>query len=559
MLGKVFAVAVIAALLTSSQSYAQSGVQPVQPRALPPASVLALQSLANHANAAAHIQTPASEQTATRATFAVGGSWQAVAAAPVQGLCNPLLLTDGTVMIASCDTPDWYRLTPDKFGNYAAGTWSRLASLPIVEGKPYAPQYHASAVLPDGRVIVMGGEYDGGDKEVWTHQGAIYDPLANSWTAVPAPRGSGWKRIGDAQSVVLANGTFMLASCCANPDVDALLDPTTLSWTGTGAPNAGAGFQDEQGYELLPNNRVLTIDIWTNSATQGNATNAERYDPRSGVWTGAGRTPVSLVDPYVCGNFEIGPAVLRGDGTVVAFGGNTGCAAPTADPTAIYDSARNRWSAGPNLPAVCGTQGNLSCDLADAPAALLPDGNILFAASDGFGDSPTHFFEFTASNTVQQVSDPLDYASISAAFYYNFVELPNGQILSTDFSNIAEVYTPAGNPVSGWAPVVAKVATSLARGTSYVLAGKGLNGVSQGAYYGDDVQTASNYPIVRITNVANGHVVYARTFNQSTMSVSPNVSGSTYFTVPERAESGASQLAVIANGIASAPVSVTIE
>ena len=392
-----------------------------------------------------------------RATTTAGGTWTAVTKAPFNGLCNPLLLTDATVIVASCDTKVWYKLTPDNTGSYANGTWAQIASLPVIGGTQYQPQYHASAVLPDGRVIIEGGEYNGGGTGVWTNLGAIYDPLADQWTAVTAPTGASWNMIGDAQSTVLANGTFMLASCCADPDANALLDATTLTWTTTGAPSAGAGYQDEQGYELLPNTDVLTVDIWTKYNSKGDATNAERYSQSAGTWSSAGNTPVSLVDPYACQNFEIGPAVLRGDGTVVGFGGNSGCQASTADPTAIYKYKTNRWIAGPNVPAVCGSDGTASCSLPDSPAALLPNGNILFAASANFGGKPTHFFEYTTTNTIQQVSDPLFNSTKSGAYYYNFLVLPNGQILMTDFSKDAEVYTSAGSPVAGVAPVITKV------------------------------------------------------------------------------------------------------
>ncbi len=59
---------------------------------------------------------------------------------------------------------------------------------------------------------------------------AIYDPLAKTWTSVPPAQ---WQStIGDAQSVVLANGTYMQANCCTTQG--ALLDPNTLTWTATG-------------------------------------------------------------------------------------------------------------------------------------------------------------------------------------------------------------------------------------------------------------------------------------------------------------------------------------
>jgi hypothetical protein len=488
-----------------------------------------------------------------------GGTWQSPCCTTFFPT-NPLLLTDGTVIAHAGSSADWYKLTPDITGSYLNGTWSQIASLPVINGTQYAPLYFASAVLPDGRVIIMGGEYNGnvGDH---TNMGAIYDPLADSWTAVAPPTGDAWFAIGDSQSAVLADGTFLLAACCAgSPTADALFDATTLGWTATGGPSNiySYSYQDEQGYSLLPNGNVLTIDIWDNYPT-GNTTNAEQYVPSSGTWISAGNTPVVLADPYQCGSWEIGPAALRADGTLVAFGGNTGCVSGhKADPTAIYDSVGGTWSAGPNVPALCGTGGTTHCSLADAPAAVLPNGHILFAASAGGGSAPTHFFEFTGSNTIEQVADTVNCAGTEPSYAINFLVLPNGQILATDLCNAPEFYTPTGIANASWAPVIASVPSSVVAGAAYMINGTQFNGLSQGAYYGDDVQGATNYPLVRLTNSATGHVFYARTFNHSSMSIEPGASGATNFTVPDNAEAGRSHLVVIANGIASKPVTVTV-
>jgi hypothetical protein len=508
-----------------------------------------------------------------KASPAFGGTWQL---GPIvtngSPICNPLLLTDATVIAIDCDgtSGEWYKLTPDITGSYVNGTWTEIATLPVfynVDGWveiQYAPLYFASAVLPDGRVIVMGGEFNG--PYYGLPVGAIYDPVANTWTPVSAPPGAGWVQqplaIGDAQSTVLADGTFLLAACCAfDPDLDALFDATNLTWTSTGAPNAGGGIQDEQGYTLLPNGNVLTVDIGTgcsspSSCNGPNPTNAEQYNPTTGTWSSAGNSVVSLVDPYACGNYEIGPAPLRPDGTVVQFGGNTGCTGD-ADPTGIYDSTTGVWSAGPNVPEVCGSNGTTQCDLADAPAAVLPNGNILFGAETGAYEPPSHFFEFTTLNAINQVADDAG-ASFAAAFQYNFLVLPNGQILTTVGVDQPEFYTPTGSPDPSWAPVISTSPSSVYPGTTYTITGTQLNGLTQGAYYGDDFQMATNYPIVQITNSATGHVFYGRTFNISNRSVAPGVSVSTDFTVPANIEWGPSTLVVIANGIPSTPVPVGI-
>jgi hypothetical protein len=66
--------------------------------------------------------------------------------------------------------------------------------------------------------------------------------------------------------------------------------------------------------------------------------------------------------------------------------------------------------------------------------------------------------------------------------------------------------------------------------------------------------------LVRITNTATGHVFYARTHDHSTMAVATGRTPvSTMFDVPAAAETGASTIEVVANGIASRPLAVTIQ
>jgi hypothetical protein len=160
-------------------------------------------------------------------------------------------------------------LTPDEFGSYVNGTWTQLASTPA----GYSPLYHSSAVLADGRVIIEGGEYNFLNP-VWTNLGAIYNPLTNVWTSMAPP--PGWSTIGDAQSVVLFDGTYMQANCCTTQT--ALLDPTTLTWRATGVGKFDVN--DEEGWTLLPNNNVLTVDAYV-FAYDARGMNSEIYDPAS--------------------------------------------------------------------------------------------------------------------------------------------------------------------------------------------------------------------------------------------------------------------------------------
>src|ERR1700716_744530 len=87
------------------------------------------------------------------------------------GAAFPLLMTDGGVMVQNVGDGKIFKLTPDLKGGYVNGTWSQLATMPYVS---YAG---AQAVLPDGRIIMEGGEYsDFVFKSLLTSNGAIYDP-----------------------------------------------------------------------------------------------------------------------------------------------------------------------------------------------------------------------------------------------------------------------------------------------------------------------------------------------------------------------------------------------
>jgi hypothetical protein len=97
------------------------------------------------------------------------------------------------------------------------------------------------------------------------------------------------------------------------------------------------------------------------------------------------------------------------------------------------------------------------------------------------------------------------------------------------------------------------------RGSTYKISGQQFNGLSQAAAFGDEFETATNYPMVRITNKSSHHVFYAKTHDHSTMAVATgNAIVSTNFDVPAKMETGASSLVVVANGIPSKAVSITV-
>src|SRR6266480_1076060 len=125
------------------------------------------------------------------ATFSQAQTLRNLTHQPPGGALLSFLLTDGSVMCQANSSSDWWKLTPDINGSYLNGTWSQLDSLP----SGYSPHDSASSVLADGRVVIVGGEYNFGQFTL-TNLGAIYDPVANTWTSLPPP--AGWDFIGDS-------------------------------------------------------------------------------------------------------------------------------------------------------------------------------------------------------------------------------------------------------------------------------------------------------------------------------------------------------------------------
>ena len=467
-----------------------------------------------------------------------GSPWAPLATQPPFNPGAMLLLTDGTVLVQDAGASNasgasnWWRLTPDKSGSYLHGTWTQRASMPA----GYAPLYFASAVLPDGRLLVEGGEYINGSA-VWSSLGAIYTPTSNTWKSVSPPAGmtltSG---IGDAQSTVLANGRFMLSPVyIPSSGPQQLFNASTLTWTASGGGKAGGN--DEESQVLLPNGKVLNVDINYTPKLD----NSELYDPATGRWSSAGSTKVTLFDKA---SSEIGPHLMRPNGTVLAVGATKN--------NAVYDTSTKLWSAGPSFPSIGGQQ----YDVADGPAAVLPSGNVLIMASPGIYKTPSHFFLFNGT-TLTRAVDPPNAASLSSYYGYMLV-LPTGQIMFNSRFGDVELYTDTGKPSASWLPVVTGVPAKMGRGGSYVLSGKQLSGRSQGAGYGDDYQSATNFPVVRITNNATRHVAYARTYGHTSMSVAANAASSTHVQIPSGIETGASTLVVVASGLASTGTPVTI-
>jgi hypothetical protein len=437
-------------------------------------------------------------------------------------------LTDGTVLAQGNQGQDWWKLTPDINGSYINGTWSQMASL----ASDYDPYAFASATLSDGRVLIEGGEYNFGSFS-FTNVGAVYDPAANTWTNLTPP--TGWEYIGDSPSAILPNGDFLIGR---KFDMEmAELNPTTMTWTAMGSTGKADWFAEE-GWTLMPDGTILTWDVLDNP-------NSERYIPSEQMWVSDGSTIANLQGPpevgcipYGGGEYcppgETGPGILMLTGKVFATGA-THSGAPTGY-TSVYTPGASptdpgTWTPGPDFP-----NGD---DAGDNFAVLLTNGRVLVEGNSG------QLYEYDGTNLNPTLS----------TFGGSMIVLPTGQVLF----NGSQVYTSTGSYGQPFAPVVTNSPSTVVRGNTYMLFGRQFNGWSQADNFGDEFETATNYPLVRITNNATEHVFYAKTHNHSTMAVATRgIPTYTHFDVPAGMETGASTLVLVVNGIPSNPISITV-
>jgi len=279
----------------------------------------------------------------------------------------------------------------------------------------------------------------------------------------------------------------------------------------------------------LPDGSVLTYDLFKSVATSG--AYAEKYIPSTNTWVSVSPSDgtASGVIPQLSSaqlGFELGPLVRLLDGRIFVIG--------ATGHTALYTPSTNTWAAGPDIMgSLLGFPALFGAD--DAPAAVLPNGHVLFTADAaptlGLFSPPTQVFEFDpGTNTISLIASPSFFVNLLGAFLSRMLVLPTGQVLFSDVLSQMWVYTSSGAPPDELRPQIDDI-TYQGAGI-FLLSGRQLNGQSAGSSYGDDVESDENYPIVSLMD-ATGKVFYARTTNWSTTEVATGALPETVnFTLP---------------------------
>ncbi|MFE6839068.1 Kelch repeat-containing protein [Streptomyces sp. NPDC057705] len=259
----------------------------------------------------------------------------------------PVLLPDGGVLFAGGAGPALQALDGTALFDPAENRWTVAAPL------RQARRMHSLTPLADGRVLAAGGitgtqAYP--PRAVATAE--LYDPATGSWTltgALHEPRHShSATRLPDGRVLVAGGERHRDAVSPRALATAELYDPATGTWTP--AREMGDARWHHQAV-LLSDGRVLVAGGLTDTG-RSRARElglCEIHDPQTGLWT-----PTAALHETRCGH----QSLLLADGTVLTLGGSGPRVADDAryDPHSLagverYDPAAEEWRPEPPLPS----------------------------------------------------------------------------------------------------------------------------------------------------------------------------------------------------------------
>ena len=343
------------------------------------------------------------------------------------------------------------------------GTWSPTGSL-INYGEG-----HTATLLPNGKVLVVGGENRYGKFSSALNRAELYDPASGTWTATTNLTSAR----DNHTTTLLPNGRVLVAGGWNDDGASAsaeLYDPTTAIWTNTGSLTADRYYHSAA---LLSNGRVLVAGGYNNN---GALASAELYDPATGTWSSAGSLKVGR------GGHT---ATLLADGKILVAGGQHG--SDYLSSAELYDPATDTWTA----------TGNLNAGRIEHTATLLTNGKVLVSG----GGNPSGPLSST------ELYDPATGAwtatgALNAPRNIHTASLlPNGKVLAAGGGgvggvlNSAELYDPSSGVWTTTGSLgtgrVYHSATLLSNGKVMAAGGLDPNGISSisAELYTDNVGT----------------------------------------------------------------------
>jgi len=249
---------------------------------------------------------------------------------------------------------------------------------------------HAMVVLKDGRVLAAGGR---DIKNTGTNHAEVWDPATGNWTAL-----ADMNEAHESFVMVTMDDGRVFVAGGSNRDyaptaIAEIYDPAANTWTLIGGMSIDRIWHTGT---LLSDGRVLIVGGGDPDGPYLKST--EIYDPAQGTWFSAGDLTVGRAQHS---------ATLLKDGRVLVVGGRG-----KRQTSEIYDPADNSW----------GDTADMIEPRSEHTSILLPDGRVLIAGGTGSRTSIEAWDP--ATNTWSKVGD------LQIGRYRHLGELlPDGRII----------------------------------------------------------------------------------------------------------------------------------
>jgi hypothetical protein len=309
-----------------------------------------------------------------------------------------VLLPNGKVLIVGGESSEGPVVTSTELYNPTTNTFAPPGSTPM-NNPPGGP-----LLLPNGKVLFAGGTGT-----------ELYDPTTNTFAPSTASMNN---NVGEFTETLLPNGKVLFAGGLDNADNSVssteLYDPATNKF----APPASTPVMNAARFDatatLLPNGQVLIAGGFGNSPDVSAST--ELYDSATNKFAPAASTPIMNT-----GRGGATATLLTSGKVLIAGGGAGGISIIPFSSAELYDPQTNKFAPPASTPV-------MNTPRTDATATLLPNGKVLIAG----GLDDTGFKQLGSTETAELYNPATNsFASLFTDFHAGATEtlLPNGKVL----------------------------------------------------------------------------------------------------------------------------------